>query len=206
VLRPAFLSDLRSHVKGSLGLYYLATLVLFFAMALGFVPFPIFLTDVLGATSTQVFFVFLIKAATDAAFYVPMGRLVRRRNGVELLSLASAVRVGILGAYALAAVLWPGPHSLVPVSLIFMLTGVTWAAIAVAGTTAVAVLAQKGLEGRAMGLYNAVLGLGWIVGSLAGGWCAGTFGYGASFGSAAILMAMMAVWFWRLRMRMPNQT
>jgi MFS family permease len=198
VLRPAFLSDLRSQAKGSLGRYYLATLLLFFTMALGFVPFPIFLTDVLDATSTQVFLVFLIKAVTDAAFYVPMGRMVRRRNGVELLALASAVRVGIFAAYALAAFLWPGPHSLVPVSLIHMLTGVTWAAIAVAGTTAVAVFAQKGLEGRAMGLYNAVLGLGWIAGSLAGGWCAATFGYAASFGSAALLMAMMAIWFWRL--------
>ena len=205
VLRPTSLSDLRAHATGSLGRYYLATLLLFFTMALGFVPFPIFLTDVLDATSTQVFLVFLIKAATDATFYVPMGRLVRRRSGVELLSLASAVRVGILGAYALVALLWPGPHSLVAVSLIFMLTGVTWAAIAVAGTTAVAVFAQKGLEGRAMGLYNAVLGLGWVSGSLAGGWCAATFGYGASFGSAAILMAMMVIWFWRLRMRMPNQ-
>jgi predicted MFS family arabinose efflux permease len=83
---------------------------------------------------------------------------------------------------------------------------VTWAAIAVAGTTAVAALAPKGLKGRAMGLYNALLGLGWIAGSFAGGWCAATFGYGASFGSAAVLMVMMAIWFWRLRMRMPGQT
>ncbi|MGD9049791.1 MAG: MFS transporter [Anaerolineae bacterium] len=206
VLRPAFLSDLRSQVEGSLGRYYLATLFLFFAMALGFVPFPIFLTDVLDATSTQVFLVFLIKAATDAVFYLPMGRVVRRRSGVELLALASAVRVGILGAYALAAWLSPGPRGLIPVGLIYVLTGVTWAAIAVAGTTAVAVFAKKGLEGRAMGLYNAVLGLGWISGSLAGGWCAATFGYGASFGAAAVLMAMMAIWFWRLPMRMPSQT
>lgn len=205
VLRPAFLSDLRTHVRGSLGRYYLGTLLLFFAMALGFVPFPIFLTDVLGATSTQVFLVFLIKATTDAAFYVPMGRMVRRRSGVELLALASAVRVGILGAYALTALLWPGTRGLVPVSLIHLLTGVTWAAIAVAGTTAVATFAQKGLEGRAMGLYNAVLGLGWILGSLAGGWCAATFGYGASFGAAAVLMGMMAIWFWTLRMRMPGR-
>jgi predicted MFS family arabinose efflux permease len=153
-----------------------------------------------------VFLVFLIKAATDAVFYLPMGRVVRRRSGVELLALASAVRVGILGAYALAAWLSPGPRGLIPVGLIYVLTGVTWAAIAVAGTTAVAVFAKKGLEGRAMGLYNAVLGLGWISGSLAGGWCAATFGYGASFGAAAVLMAMMAIWFWRLPMRMPSQT
>jgi DHA1 family multidrug resistance protein-like MFS transporter len=204
VLRPTFVSDLRHHLKDSLGRYFLGTLFLFLAMALGLVPFPIFLTDVLGATSTQVFFIFLVKAATDAAFYVPMGRIVRRRKGVGLLAQASAVRVGILGIYALIALLRPGSSGLVPITLIHILTGVTWAAIAVAGTTAVAALAPKGLEGRAMGLYNAVLSLGWIAGSLVGGWCAATFGYGASFGTAAVLMAMMAIWFWRLRMRLPS--
>jgi predicted MFS family arabinose efflux permease len=175
-------------------------------MAVGFVPFPIFLTDILDATSIQVFFVFLIKAATDAAFYVPMGRIVRRRKGIGLLAQASAVRVGILGAYAVIALLRPGPSGLLPVSLIHILTGVTWAAIAVAGTTAVAALAPKGLEGRAMGLYNALLGLGWVAGSFTGGWCAATLGYAASFGTAAVLMAMMAIWFWRLRILMQRRT
>jgi MFS family permease len=206
VLRPTIVSDLRHHLKDSLGRYYLGTLLLFFAMAVGFVPFPIFLTDILDATSIQVFFVFLIKAATDAAFYVPMGRIVRRRKGIGLLAQASAVRVGILGAYAVIALLRPGPSGLLPVSLIHILTGVTWAAIAVAGTTAVAALAPKGLEGRAMGLYNALLGLGWVAGSFTGGWCAATLGYAASFGTAAVLMAMMAIWFWRLRILMQRRT
>jgi DHA1 family multidrug resistance protein-like MFS transporter len=201
-LRPGFLSELQYHLKNALGRYYLGSLLLFFASALGFVPFPIFLTDVLGATSTQVFFIFLVKAATDAAFYVPMGRLVQRRRGITLLAQALAMRVTILGAFALIALLRLGPIGLIPVTLVHIFTGVTWAAIAVSGTTAVAALAPKGLEGRAMGLYNAVIGLAWMVGSLAGGWCAEAFGYSTCFAAAAVLMAMMAIWFWRLQSTM----
>jgi DHA1 family multidrug resistance protein-like MFS transporter len=197
--RPSLLAELRQYLKNALGRYYLATLLLFFSAALGLVPFPIFLTDVLGASSTQVFFIFLVKAVTDALFYVPMGRLVRRRSGIVLLALASVVRVGILGAFAIIALVRPGATGLIPVTLVHILTGVTWAAIAVSGTTVVAALAPKGLEGRAMGLYNSVIGLAWIVGSLAGGWVAGSLGYVVSFGMAAGLMGLMAFWFWRQR-------
>jgi MFS family permease len=76
---------------------------------------------------------------------------------------------------------------------------VTWAAIAVSGTTAVAVLAPKDLVGRAMGLYNAVIGAAGIVGSLVGGYLAEAFGYSISFGTAALLMGLAAVWLWQLR-------
>jgi DHA1 family multidrug resistance protein-like MFS transporter len=197
--RPALLADLRHYLRNALGRYYLATILLFFSSALGLVPFPIFLTDVLGASSTQVFFVFLVKAVTDALFYLPMGRLAQRRSGITLLAQASATRVAILGAFALIALLRPGLFGLIPVTLVHILTGVTWAAIAVSGTTVVAALAPKGLEGRAMGLYNSVIGLAWILGSLAGGWVAGTLGYTVSFSAAAGLMALMAIWFWRQR-------
>jgi MFS family permease len=197
--RPSIVAGLRHYLKNALGRYYLATLFLFFSAALGLVPFPIFLTDVLGASSPQVFFVFLVKAATDALFYMPMGRLVRRRSGIVVLALASGVRVAILGALTLVALVRPGTSGLVPVTLVHVLTGVTWAAIAVSGTTVVAALAPKGLEGRAMGLYNSVIGLAWIVGSLVGGWVAGSLGYVASFGLAAGMMALMAIWLWRQR-------
>jgi DHA1 family multidrug resistance protein-like MFS transporter len=197
--RPALLAELRHYLRNALGRYYLATILLFFSSALGLVPFPIFLTDVLGASSTQVFFVFLVKAVTDSLFYVPMGRLAQRRSGIALLAQASATRVAILSAFALIALLRPGVYGLIPVTLVHILTGVTWAAIAVSGTTVVAALAPKGLKGRAMGLYNSVIGLAWILGSLAGGWVAGTLGYTVSFSVAAGLMALMAIWFWKQR-------
>jgi predicted MFS family arabinose efflux permease len=88
---------------------------------------------------------------------------------------------------------------LVIVALVHMLSGVTWAAIAVSGTMAVAMLAPKRLEGQALGLYNAIIGTAGIVGSLAGGYLAQAFGYTASFGTATLLMGLTAAWLWQLR-------
>lgn len=199
VLRPAFLAEVRQHLRNALGRYYLCSLLLFLAINVGFVPFPIFLTDVLGATNAQVFLISLIKFTTDALLYVPMGRVVQRRRGIGLLVQATALRASIFGFLAFIALVRPGPIGLVVVALVHMLSGVTWAAIAVSGTTAVAMLAPKRLEGQALGLYNATIGTAGIVGSLAGGYLAEAFGYTASFGTAMLLMALTAAWLWRLR-------
>jgi len=199
VLRPAFLAQVKQHLKDVPGRYCLYSFLLFLAINIGFVPFPIFLTDTLEATNAQVFFISLIKSATDALLYLPMGRVVRRRPGIGLLTQATAIRVGIFGAFALVAFIRPGPVGLAVVGLVHVLTGVTWAAIAVSGTTAVAVLAPKGLEGQAMGFYNAIVGAAGIVGSLAGGYLAEVFGYGVSFGSAALLMGVTAMGLQRLQ-------
>ncbi|GAB4535862.1 MAG: MFS transporter [Anaerolineae bacterium] len=199
ILRPAFIGEVREHVKDALGRYYLCSFLLFLSINAGFVPFPIFLTVALEATNAQVFLISLVKSTTDALFYVPMGRIIQRRRGIGLQAQAAAVRVGIFGCYALLALLRPGAPGLIIVGLVHILTGVTWAAIAVSGTTAVAALAPKELEGRAMGLYNAVIGTAGIVGSLVGGHLAASLGYSASFGFGALTMALAAAWLWRLR-------
>jgi len=199
VLRPAFLAEARGQLSATLWRYYFYSLVFFFAMNVGFVPFPIFLTDALRATNAQVFLISLLKSIADALLYVPMGRAVQRRRGIGLQAQAAAGRVAIFGFFALLALIRPGPIGLVPLALVHIFTGVTWAVIAVSGTTAVAVLSPKGLEGRALGLYNAVIGAAGILGSLAGGYLAEVLGYSASFGVAALLLSLTAVWFWRLR-------
>ncbi len=81
----------------------------------------------------------------DSLFYLPMGRAVQRGRGIGLQAQAVAVGVGISGFFALLAVVRPGQPGTrragPPVD------GVTWAAIAVSGTTVTAILAPKGLEG-----------------------------------------------------------
>jgi predicted MFS family arabinose efflux permease len=135
-----------------------------------------------------------------------MGRVVQQQPGIGLLIQASAVRVGIFGAFALVALIRPGPIGLAIIGLVHVLTGATWAAIAVSGTTAVAVLTPKGLEGQAMGMYNAIVGAAGIVGSLAGGYLAEMFGYGVSFGMAALLMGLTATGLWQLRTALLKRT
>jgi DHA1 family multidrug resistance protein-like MFS transporter len=199
VLHPHSLTRVREEWSHTLSRYYVCSFLLFFAINVVFVPFPIFLTDVLGASNAQVFLVSVVKATMDALWYVPMGKLVHRRSGMELQAQAAAVRVGVFAVFGVLALLRPGPMALIVVALAQAFSGITWAAIAVSGTAAVATLTPKRLAGHAMGVYNAVIGGAGIVGSLAGGHLAESLGYGVSFGMGALLIGLTAVWLWRLR-------
>lgn len=203
VLRPAFLQEVRAYLRSTLGQYYLCAFLLFFAIHVGFVPFPVFLAQELNASGAEVFLVSLLKSGADTLFYVPMARVIQRRRGIGLQAQAAAVRVGIFLVFTGLAWWHPGRMGLPIAAFVHIFTGITWAAIAVSGTTAVAVLAPKGLEGRAMGLYNAVIGISGIAGSLAGGYLAHTWGYTFSFLVAALFMGLAAVWLWQFRAAVP---
>jgi hypothetical protein len=125
VLRPAFVRQAGQHLRGALGQYYLCSSLMFCAISLGYVPLPIFLTNVLGATNTQVFLVSLVKFTTDALLYVPMGRAVRQRRGLGLLSQAAAGRALILSSFGLLALLQPAHFGLVLAAGVHLFSGVT---------------------------------------------------------------------------------
>ncbi|NLE76023.1 MAG: MFS transporter [Chloroflexi bacterium] len=203
ILRPGVLGQIRSHLFSDLGRYYACSFLQFFAINTGFVTFPNFLTDGLGATSAQAFLVGMVKNTMDAAFYRPMGRRVRQQGGFKLLAQATTARIGIMAAFALLAITQPRPIGLALAGGIHAFTGATWAAIAVSGTAAAATLSPKGLGGRSLGLYNAFLGASGILGSLVSGYLARTYGYVASFGTAAALMTLSAVWLWHIQARAP---
>jgi MFS family permease len=54
-------------------------------------------------------------------------------------------------------------------------------------------------------LYNTIIGLATIVGSLVGGFLAKTVGYGVCFGLGAILASLVAAGLWWLPTIMPAQ-
>ncbi len=204
ILRPTFLRDARNYLRDALPQYYVTSFLLFFAINEGFVPFPLFLTDVLRATNAEVFLISLLKSSVDALFYMPMARAIRRHPSIKIQAQAVAGRVGIFLVFAMLAFAHPGRIGIPFVVAAHIFTGVTWAAISVSSTTAVATLAPKGLEGKAIGLYNAVIGAAGIVGSLTGGYVANVWGYGISFVFAASLMGITAAWLWRLRLMVPS--
>jgi MFS family permease len=196
----------RDRLSHPLILYYCCAAVFFFSINLVYIPFPIFLTDVLDATNAQVFVITLGKAAIEALFYMPVGRLVQQRSGITLQVQATAVRVIIFVIFTAVALGEPTRGSLVLVGMTHLLTGVTWAAINVSSTTAIAALANKGQEGMAIGLYNAILGVAAIVGSTIAGQLANRFGYGVCFASGAVLTALTAFWLLSLQPTLAAKT
>lgn len=195
ILRPQWLGK---QLQRPLILYYLYSAIFFIGIHLFFTPFPIFLTESLGATNTQVLSIALAKSAIEALFYKPMGQFLQKRNCFQLQAVSAAVRMGSLICFTLLALAKPTPVTLFLAGLTHLLTGVTWAVTNVSSAMCVAQLATKGQEGMALGMYNSVIGVATIFGALASGYIVVSFGYSACFGIGAILCGLTAFCLWWL--------
>lgn len=206
VFNPSSAIALFKQLNNGLGIYCLCSLLLFFSINLVLIPLPIFLTENLNASNTDIFLIAIAKSAVESWLYVPMGKQVQKCSGLKLQVEAIAIRCCIFGIFTTLAILPPERDSLIVIGLAQMLSGITWAAINVSSSTMVAVLAPRNKEGLAIGFYNAIVGAAGALGSLVSGYIAGSFGYPAVFGIAAILMGLTAVCFWQLEPVMVKKT
>lgn len=206
VFHPTSAIALFKQLNNGLGIYCLCSLLLFFSINLVLIPLPIFLTENLNASNTDIFLIAIAKSAVESWLYVPMGKQVQKCSGLRLQVEAIAIRCCIFGIFTTLAILPPERDSLIVIGLAQILSGITWAAINVSSSTMVAVLAPRNKEGLAIGFYNAIVGAAGALGSLVSGYVAGSFGYPAVFGTAAILMGLTAVCFWQLEPVMVKKT
>ncbi|MFW6359901.1 MAG: MFS transporter [Chroococcales cyanobacterium] len=203
ILTPSGLSQLGKILNQPLILFYLGLAQFFIAANIVLVPFPIFLTEKLGVTNSQIFTLFLAKAVVEAFCYLPVGQWVRKHPGLLLTAEATALRMGMFTTFAVIAWKETSPNSFVMVGFVYLLVGMTWAIVNVSGTTAVACLSPQGSQGMAMGIYNAIIGLATVVGSLIGGALARSFSYSLCFATGALIAGIAAIWLWRLRAIVP---
>ncbi|HZW04464.1 MAG TPA: MFS transporter [Anaerolineaceae bacterium] len=198
--RLAWLRDVRQQLSSDLGKYFIYSLLMFLGVNLVFMPLPVYLTDVIGATNGQVFLISLVKSIVDTFFFVPMGRLLSRRRGIGLQAQAAFLRMFLFAILAALAVFrMPLLAALGIIVVVQIFNGITWAAISVSGPTAVAVLAPKGGEARSMGAYTAVTSVAGIIGGPMTGYLVDSFGYVFAYGLASIVMLLTAVLMWRLK-------
>lgn len=195
ILRPQWLTQ---HLQNPLTLYYLCSAILFIGIYLVFTPFPIFLSDALGATNIQILSICLAKSGIEALFYRPMGRFLQEHNCIKFQAVFAAVRMVSFISFTLLALLKPTPVILVLVGLTHLLSGITWALINVSSAMSVAQLASKGQEGMALGIYNSVIGLAAIMGAFASGYLVAIFGYSTCFCTGAVLCGVTALCLWWL--------
>lgn len=187
---PRSLYSFRVATQGPLGLYFLATAFLFFGFLVAYTPFPIFLVDILGASNEQVFGLGVLNAIASTLFYGYMGRQTRRLGNRIVQGMAALARVVIFALFGAVGVFLGGGVGLLAIALLHTLSGVAWAGIATAGVAAVAELSPSNWSGRAMGIYNAVIVVAAIAGSLVGGEMALQLGYPLTFlvSSAAVVL------------------
>lgn len=176
----------KTKVGPELTLYFYGALLAATGFSVFFVPLPLYLRGVLAIPNGVVFALYILHNGMNAFSYPWAQKLILRIGHRPVLGLALFVRAVIFPLFALLSAIPGLRFVLVPV--FFLLTGVTWAFFQLAGTAIVSRLAPVGNKGEAMGIYNALLGLSTVCGSLIGGYLADRLGYAAAFSAAGALI------------------
>ena len=146
--------------------YYQGVVVCFIGFLTFFVPFPLFLRNVLHLHTAEIFALYIVHYGTSAYFNLRAGQLAQQRGNRGLQSVFLLVRAATFVTAGLVLTAVSSNHTLVLilVPLFFFLTGLSWAFINVTTVSTVSKLARLGIRGQALGIYNALAGSGSIIG------------------------------------------
>ncbi len=178
----------RSAMGPDLALWFYGALMAFTGFSMVIVLLPVFLRSVMGWPGELVFVAYFVHHAVSVLAFGWARKAVSRWGHRPAVGLALLVRGGVFA-------IWAGVGSLFgdwAVPVLFGLTGFTWSYFQLGSTAVVSRLAPRGLKGQSLGLYNALAGLGNVLGALLGGYLAEYLGYAAPFlaGAALVLMAL----------------
>ena len=170
-----------------LSLYFRSTVLVFIGFSAFFVPLPIFFHQALGMDSSLIYAVWIVHPLVSTLFHGRAGGLAERWGNRRLQRLALSIRIVLFPLAGFLPLVGPGGR--IPLILVlFLFTGATWAMTNVTAQGIVIKLAPEEARGQALGVYNALIGVGWILGSLLGGYVAGGLGYLAAFSLAAAFL------------------
>jgi len=177
------------------GRFALGTGVLFTGFLVFNAPLPVFLLREAQLTHDLVFWVYMASAGLSAALYAYAGRRCQARPPRGVLLRASWSRVAVYPLFAVAVLaLGPAtPAALAALLALNALAGAAWAFINVGGSVVASDLAEPEARGQAIGLYNAAIGAGSIVGAAVGGLLAQSFPFLVVFAIAAAFIAAGAL-------------
>ena len=184
---PALLwgeGGLRSETKS----FLVAMLLAFAAFGFFFIPLPILLSDKFGFASSTVFSYFVVLNGAIVIAYPLAARRIKRLGNKSVLTgslLARVLLFALGGAFLFVSPVVP---SRLLLSLFFFAVGVSWSFFQLSGVAMISRLARPEYRGQALGLYNAVAGLGTIIAGVSSGLMAQHLGYGTTLLTSAILV------------------
>ncbi len=150
--------------------FFAAAFVFFTGFGMYFALLPLFLRASLGIGEEVVFGLFFLSNGAAAVAFTRAGVLADRYALSGLLGGALGLRSVLFPAVGLGgAALGAAAPGVAFLAAAFLLTGLSWAVIAVAGTTLVTTLAPDGIRGEAIGGYTALNAVAGGVGSILGG-------------------------------------
>ncbi len=131
---------------------------------------PIYLSSNLGAGEMQVGLLFTTGAATGAISSILLGR-VADRIGKKPLVVTSQL------LFAAVMLLYSAITSYIQAFPLHVVEGFGWAMASTSAPALVADVSERGRRGEAMGIYNTMWNLGWVVGPFLGGSLAQFYGF-----------------------------
>jgi len=200
---PALLwgeGGLRSETKS----FLVAMLLAFAAFGFFFVPLPILLADKFGFASSTVFSYFVVLNGAIVIAYPLAARRIKRLGNKSVLTGSLLTRVLLFTFGGAVLLVWHVVPSRLLLSLFFFAVGVTWSFFQLSSVAMISRLAQPEYRGQALGLYNAVAGLGTIIAGVSSGLMAQHVGYAATFFTSAVLAAVAM--FVVARLPIPRRT
>jgi len=170
-----------------------STLMSFMGMGFFSIPLPLLLAEEFSLSSSSVFFAFMAFHAAAVVAYPIASRRIRRKGNRKIHMGAIVFRLVLF----LSASLYLGSGTASPplwlIATVFLVYGLTWSFFQLSGVALVSRLAKSENRGTALGLYNALAGVGWIVAGVGGGVLAEHVSYAAAFGAAAGLLLVSLV-------------
>lgn len=180
--------------KESLIIYFASSLVLFVSFGMANTIMPMFVTRQLGAPGFVAVLATAVFVTSATVSYGYISKEINYITPIRMQSLAIALRAIAFVCIGFVGVIIPGMGGVVVLLVLVAISGISAAALTVAGTMRTALLAPESRRGEAMGIHNSVIQAGIIIGSLCGGTIAQQIGYVPVFEIAAGLsVAAMAM-------------
>jgi MFS family permease len=164
--------------------FLVAWLLSFGGAAAIFSLYPVLMERLFAVYPERSSWVFGLAAGLGLVLYSPAGRWSGRLGPARVLRIALGVRLlAFLSLLALGLTRSGGRGWLALLAFVFVV--LAWSLLSVSGTALTADLSPVG-EGEGMGLFNAATAVAGVIGSAAGGWIAGRWGYGPVLGLAVL--------------------
>lgn len=180
----------RLRIRSPLYRYFLAAGFFFAGFSVFWAPLPHLLRSV-GLDAGRIFGLYFVSSLGSALLYRRVGGVASRVDESTFAAGALAARGLFFPVVALVAGLGATTLGSFLLGVALLAIGITWAVIAVVGTSMVTRLAPAGARSRALGAYVAIGAMAGGVGSVLGGWLA-RFGYPLAFGVAGGLVILGA--------------
>ena len=174
-----------------MSLFGVGTLTFIMAVSSAKSSLPVFLRDITGMAPSTIFAVYFCRSFFGSISYVVVGRLIGEGDGgnaVKFASIARAVLVLLLPSIAFIP-------SLAPVVAVLLLSAMTfsWSLYSVGSSTVIVDYASEG----SVGVYDALGGLGNVVGGLLSGLIPAMFSFNLLFIMASALFSIGFLIFWK---------